>query len=88
MITPQKDKVILQEIVEKTEKHLALTKSNEKDQQVRKGKVVAVGEEVDFCWEGWTVYYTKYSGFKLELDGKEYLIIDQEQLLGREEKDE
>ena len=81
MILPQDNKIIVLELKDDTGKHLALTKSNEKDRQVIKGKVIRAGEKVKFCKPSDVVYYTKYAGFKLELEGKEYLIIEEEQLL-------
>jgi chaperonin GroES len=83
-ITPQKTKIILEELEEKTDTHLEITTTSKKDRQVRKGKVVRVGADIDFCIIGDTVFYTKYSGFELEYEGKTYLVIEEDQLLGVE----
>lgn len=45
------------------------------------GEVVAVGNEVDIVKVGDKVYWGKYSGSRFTRNGKEYIIMTQEDLL-------
>ncbi len=46
------------------------------------GKVVAVSKEVEEISVGDTVVFGKYSGSDLTLDGKEYLVMEDKDILG------
>ncbi len=46
------------------------------------GQIVAISEEVEDINVGDTVVFGKYSGNELSLDGKEYLILEADELFG------
>jgi chaperonin GroES len=46
------------------------------------GKVEAVGDEVKSLKVGDKILFDKYSGSKINIDNKEYLIIKEEDILG------
>ena len=52
----------------------------------QKGKVEAIGNEVEGVKVGDTILFDKYSGSKINLDGNDYLIIKEEEILGVFEK--
>jgi chaperonin GroES len=82
-IKPLKDRVVVkysEEDVEKTAGGIYVPDvAKEKPQ---KGTVEAVGSEVKEVKAGNTVLFDKYSGSKIKLDGSEYLIVKEEDLLG------
>lgn len=47
----------------------------------RKGIVVAVGENADKALDGKAVLYETWAGTLVELDGNEYLAMDQDDIL-------
>jgi chaperonin GroES len=84
-VKPLADRVLIepQEAEEKTESGIIIPDTaKEKPQQ---GKVVAVGkgtkDEVMEVQEGDTVLYGKYAGNELKLEGKDYLIMRQSDIL-------
>jgi len=46
------------------------------------GKVIAVSKEVKEISVGDTVVFGKYAGSELSLDGKEYLVMEDKDILG------
>ncbi|MBF0466357.1 MAG: co-chaperone GroES [Nitrospirae bacterium] len=48
----------------------------------QRGKVEAVGSEAKEVKVGDEVLFDKYSGSKVQIDGKDYLIIKEEDILG------
>ncbi|QWR77888.1 co-chaperone GroES [Candidatus Magnetomonas plexicatena] len=48
----------------------------------QRGKVEAVGSETKEVKVGDEVLFDKYSGSKVQIDGKDYLIIKEEDILG------
>ncbi|MBD3800207.1 MAG: co-chaperone GroES [Campylobacterales bacterium] len=46
------------------------------------GEIVAIGADVETIAVGDTVVFGKYSGNELSLDGKEYLIMDADDIFG------
>ena len=94
MLKPLADHVVV-EIVTKEEKtasgiYLPDTASKEKPQT---GKVVAVGKVTDHGTRvapevkaGDEVVFAKYSGTEVKLDGKEYLILSERDILAVVEK--
>lgn len=52
----------------------------------QKGKVEAIGGEVESLKNGDTVLFDKYSGSKITIEGTDYLIIKEEDILGVFEK--
>lgn len=82
-IKPLKDRVVVkysEEEVEKTAGGLYVPDvAKEKPQ---KGIVESVGAEVKELKEGNTILFDKYSGSKIKIDGTEYLILKEEDVLG------
>jgi chaperonin GroES len=52
----------------------------------QKGKIEAVGSEVKNLKVGDTILFDKYSGSKINMDGTDYLIVKEEDVLGVFEK--
>jgi len=65
---------------EKTEGGIYLpeTATKEKPQQ---GKVIAVGSDFKGVKEGDTVIFAKYGGTEVKLDGEEYLVLGEDDVL-------
>ena len=82
---PLKDRVLIepQEAEEKTSSGIIIPDSAKEKPQ--KGKVVAVGngkkDEPITVKEGDIVIYGKYSGTEISLDGKDYLIMREDDIL-------
>ena len=85
---PLKDRVLIEpmEVEEKTSSGIIIPDSAKEKPQ--KGTVVAVGEgkkdEPMTVKEGDTVIYGKYSGTEITIDGKDYLIMREEDILLKE----
>lgn len=85
---PLKDRVLIEsmEAEEKTASGIIIPDSAKEKPQ--KGKVVAVGEgkkdEPMTVKEGDMVIYGKYAGTEITIDGKEYLIMREEDILLKE----
>jgi chaperonin GroES len=85
---PLKDRVLIepQEVEEKTSSGIIIPDSAKEKPQ--KGKVVAVGDgkkdEPMTVKEGDMVVYGKYSGTEITIDGKDYLIMREDDILLKE----
>jgi chaperonin GroES len=79
---PLKDRVFVSysEEGEKTAGGLYIPDSAKEKPQ--KGKIEAVGSEVKEVKVGNTVLFDKYSGSKVNMDGTDYLIVKEEDILG------
>ncbi len=79
---PLKDRVFVRysEEGEKTAGGLYIPDTAKEKPQ--KGVVEAVGSEVKEIKVGNTILFDKYSGSKINVDGNEYLIIKEEDILG------
>lgn len=79
---PLKDRVFVSyaEEPEKTAGGIYLPDTAKEKPQ--KGRVEAVGSEVKEVKVGDTILFDKYSGSKIEIDGTEYLILKEEDILG------
>ncbi len=84
-LIPLKDRVIVEphEAEEKTSSGIIIPESAQEKPQ--KGTVIAVGEgkkdEPMTVKEGDVVLYGKYSGTEIEFDGKDYLIMREDDIL-------
>ncbi|MFO8233790.1 MAG: co-chaperone GroES [Bacteroidales bacterium] len=82
---PLKDRVLVepQEVEEKTSSGIIIPDSAKEKPQ--KGTVVAVGDgkkdEPMSVKEGNTVIYGKYAGTEITIDGKDYLIMREDDIL-------
>ena len=83
MLQPLEDYVAL--TLEKKEKTTAsgiiLTSEAKEKQAV--GKVIAIGPKVEDLKENDRVIYQSYSGTKVELDGQEFLLIQNKNILAK-----
>ncbi|MDA8089568.1 MAG: co-chaperone GroES [Nitrospiraceae bacterium] len=79
---PLKDRVFVSyaEEEEKTKGGLYVPETAKEKPQ--KGKVEAVGAEVKEIKVGDSILFDKYSGSKVKMNDKEYLIIKEEDVLG------
>jgi chaperonin GroES len=79
---PLKDRVFVSysEEGEKTAGGLYIPDSAKEKPQ--KGKVEAIGSEVKDVKVGNTILFDKYSGSKVNMDGTDYLIVKEEDILG------
>lgn len=79
---PLKDRVFVSyaEEVERTAGGLYVPETAKEKPQ--KGKVEAVGSEVKELKVGDNILFDKYSGSKVKIDDKEYLIAKEEEILG------
>ena len=86
-ITPLHDRVIIRRIednVNQTAGGLYIPEAAKEKPQ--KGKIEAVGTEVKNLKTGDLILFDKYSGSKINLDGTDYLIVKEEDILGVFEK--
>ena len=90
-IRPLHDRVIVQRIEEGEQKVGGIIIPDSAKEKPQQGKVVAVGKgkvEKDGkvtpldVKEGDTVLFGKYSGQEIKMDGEEYLIMREEEILG------
>lgn len=82
-IKPLKDRVVVKFSEEEMEKTAGgLYVPDVAKEKPQKGTVEAVGSEVKEVKPGNSVLFDKYSGSKIKLDGTEFLIVKEEDLLG------
>lgn len=83
---PLKDRAFVSysEEAEKTSGGLYIPEAAKEKPQ--KGKVEAIGSEVKDIKVGNTILFDKYSGSKIIIEGNDYLIIKEEDILGVFEK--
>ena len=83
---PLKDRVFVSysEELEKTAGGIYIPEAAKEKPQ--KGKIEAVGGEVKSLKVGDVVLFDKYSGSKINMDGTDYLIVKEEDILGIFEK--
>ena len=79
---PLKDRVFVSyaEEVEKTQGGLYIPDAAKEKPQ--KGKVEEIGEDVKSLKKGDTVLFDKSSGSKISIDGTDFLILKEEDILG------
>lgn len=56
--------------------------NNSKELEATEGEVIAVGDECEKVKVGDHVYYGKYSGFKFDRGGQDYVYMNEEDILG------
>jgi len=82
MIQPCGDRILIEPITEET----MLVTTEESREKPEKGKIIALGDEVNITKfaKGDMIYYRYFMTAPVEIDGKEYLIIETENVLGKE----
>ncbi len=84
-IKPLADRVVIEPLAAETQTASGLYIPDSAQEKQQKGKVVAVGagkKDHDMTVKtGDTVLYGKYAGTELSLDGKEYIIMNEEDIL-------
>lgn len=90
-VTPLQDRVLLERIAEEKKTAGGIIIPDNNTEKPSQGKVVAVGQgyrKDDGSFSaltvkaGDTVLFGKYAGNEVKLDGKEYLIMREEDILG------
>jgi chaperonin GroES len=79
---PLKDRVFVSYAEEEERTKGGLYVPETAKEKPQKGKVEAVGSEVKELKAGDSVLFDKYSGSKVKIDDKEYLIVKEEDILG------
>lgn len=83
---PLADRVLVEPIAAETKTASGIIIPDTAKEKPQEGTVVAVGpgkvDEPTTVKEGDKVLYGKYSGSELKLDGKDYLIVKESDLLG------
>ena len=76
------NRVLIEEIVEdvKSESGIILGTTEKSPQRV--GRVISVGDSVEEIKVNDKVMFDSYKSFSIELDGKTYLILDIESVIG------
>ena len=84
-IKPLADRVIVEPSAAETKTSSGIIIPDSAKEKPQKGKIVAVGpgtkENPVTLKKGMTVLYGKYSGTELKLDGKDYLIMRESDIL-------
>ncbi len=80
---PLMDRVLVepQDLEQKTESGIIIPDTaKEKPQQ---GVVIEVGEDVEKVQKGDVVVYEKYAGNEIKIDDKKYVILKEDEILGK-----
>ena len=84
-LRPLQDRILVQRVEEETTTKGGIIIPDTAKEKPQKGKVVAVGpgtkDEKMTVKEGDTVLYGKYSGTELKLDGTDYLMMRESDIL-------
>jgi chaperonin GroES len=90
-VRPLRDRVLLERVAEEEQKVGGIIIPDTAKEKPQQGKVIAVGSgRVNDKGEvlpldvkaGDTVLFGKYSGSEIKVDGKEYLIVREDEILG------
>ena len=90
-LRPLHDRVLVRRLEEQDEKHGSIIIPDTAKEKPQEGKVVAVGtgrvtedgKKLPLALkEGDRILFGKYSGSEVKLDGEEYIIMKEEELLG------
>ncbi len=79
---PLGDRLLIQRVEESNTTASGIIIPDNAKEKPSKGKVIAVGSEVEDINEGDTVVFGKYSGSEIILDGTEYLIMESSDIFG------
>jgi len=79
---PLGNRVLVERVEEQTTTASGIIIPDNAKEKPSQGKIVAVGSDVEHISAGDTVVFGKYSGNDISLDGKEYLILDADDIFG------
>jgi len=79
---PLGNRVLVERVEEKQTTASGIIIPDNAKEKPSQGKVVAVGGDVESISMGDTVVFGKYSGNEIALDGREYLILDADDIFG------
>ena len=79
---PLGDRLLVQRVEESNTTASGIIIPDNAKEKPSKGKVIAVGSEVEDINVGDTVVFGKYSGNEIILDGTEYLIMESSDIFG------
>jgi len=79
---PLGNRVLVARVEEQTTTASGIIIPDNAKEKPSQGKIVAVGGDVEHITAGDTVVFGKYSGNDITLDGKEYLIMDADDIFG------
>ena len=84
---PYKNRILVERVEEETtDTGIIVTTSASKDRPLE-GTVVAVGDEVDDIKVGDKIYFNKYSGSDVTIEGENYILLTTEDVQGVMEAD-
>jgi len=81
-IQPLADRVVIRPLEETEQMKGGLYIPDSAKEKPQSGKVEATGDEVKALKVGDKILFDRYSGSKINIDNKEYLIIKEEDVLG------
>ena len=76
------NRVLIEEIVEDIKSESGIILGNTEISPQKIGKVISVGHSVEEIGLGVKIMFDGYKSFSIELDGKTYLILDIESVIG------
>ena len=80
-IKPLGERVLIEQIEAETKTASGLIIPDSAQEKPLQAKVIAIGEEVKTLKEGDTVLYAKFTGTELNLDNKNYLMLELSDIL-------
>ena len=76
------NRVLIEEIVEDIKSESGIILGNTKNSAQKMGKVISIGNLVQEVSLGDKVMFDSYKSFPIDLDGKPYLILEQDSVIG------
>lgn len=80
-INPLADRVVVEQIESEETTASGIILPDSAKEKPEEGKVVAIGKDVVEVVVGDTVLYSKYGPNEVKVDGKEYMIVKEEDIL-------
>ncbi len=75
-IKPLGERVLIEQIEAETKTASGLIIPDSAQEKPLQAKVIAIGEQVKVVKEGDTVLYAKFTGTELNIDSKNYIMLD------------
>ena len=80
-ISPLADRIVLQQLDSEETTASGIILPDSAKEKPSEGKVVAIGKDVEEVAAGDTVLYSKYGPSEVKVDGNDYLIVKEEDIL-------